>query len=150
MVNDIMEKHQKFELILPDQEHYVLAGTLKTAEGEIDPATGSIRYKVLFPNPNRLIKHGTSGKLVISEKENDAIIIPQKATFSIQDKSYVFVVGKDQKVKMQNIEIGTTLQDTYIVTSGIKSGDVIVQEGTQSLRDGDVIQIKSNATKSRS
>lgn len=150
IANDRMGKHQKIELILPNHEHYDFTGTLKTAEGEIDPATGSIRYKVLFPNPNRLIKHGTSGKLVISEKEDNAIIIPQKATFSIQDKSYVFVVGKDQKVKMQNIEIGTTLQDTYIVTSGIKSGDVIVQEGTQSLRDGDVIQIKSNATKSRS
>lgn len=148
--NDKLGKHQKIELILPNQEHYDFAGTLKTAEGEIDPATGSIRYKVLFPNPSRLIKHGTSGKLVISEKEENAIIIPQKATFSIQDKTYVFVVDKDQKVKMQNIEIASTLQDTYIVASGIKTGDVIVQEGTQSLRDGDKIQIKSNKAKSRS
>ena len=64
--HDKMGKHQKIELILPNQDHYDYAGTLKTAEGEIDPETGSIRYKVMFPNPNRLIKHGTSGKLVIS------------------------------------------------------------------------------------
>lgn len=151
ITNDKMGNHQKIELILPNQQRYDFTGTLKTAEGEIDSATGSIRYKVLFPNPNRLIKHGTSGKLVISEKEENAIVIPQKSTFSIQDKTYVFLVGKDQRVKMQNIEITSTLQDTYIVSSGIKSGDVIVQEGTQSLRDGDVIKIKSNAVaKSRS
>ncbi len=138
-------KHQKIELILPNQEHYDFRGTLKTAEGEIDPATGSIRYKVMFPNPDRLIKHGTSGKLVISEREENAIIIPQKATFSIQDKTYVFVVGKDQKVKMTNIQIGSTLRESYIVTSGLKLGDVIVLEGTQSLRDGDVIKVKSTS-----
>lgn len=139
-------KHQKIELILPNREHYDYGGTLKTAEGEIDPATGSIRYKVMFPNPERLIKHGTSGKLVISEREENAIIIPQKATFSIQDKTYVFVVGKDQKVKMQNIQIGSTLRESYIVTSGLKKDDVIVLEGTQSLRDGDIVKIKVNAT----
>ena len=146
LAHDKMGKHQKIELILPNQEHYDFTGTLKTAEGEIDPATGSIRYKVLFPNPDRLIKHGTSGKLVISEKEDDVIIVPQKATFSIQDKTYVFVVDKDQKVKMTNIEIDTNLQESYIVSDGLKLGDVIVLEGTQSLRDGDKIQVKSNVT----
>jgi len=147
MSHDKMGKYQKIELILPNQEHYEYKGTLKTAEGEIDPETGSIRYKVMFPNPNRLIKHGTSGKLVISEKEEDAIIIPQKATFSIQDKTFVFVVDKAQKVKMTNIEIGTTMRESYIVTSGLKIGETIVLEGTQSLRDGDMIKVKSNTTR---
>jgi membrane fusion protein (multidrug efflux system) len=99
---------------------------------------------VLFPNPKQLIKHGTSGKLVISEKEENALIIPQKSTFSIQDKTYVFVVDKSLKVKMTNIEIASTLRDSYIVSTGLKIGDKIVLEGTQSLRDGDVIKIKSN------
>lgn len=137
-----MGKHQKIELILPNLEQYEYAGTLKTAEGEIDPETGSIRYKVMFPNPEKLIKHGSSGKLVISEKEEDVLIIPQKATFSIQDKNYVFILDKSQKVKMTNIEIGTTLRDSYIIKSGLKMGDKIVLEGTQSLRDGDVIKVK--------
>jgi membrane fusion protein (multidrug efflux system) len=144
LAHDKMGKHQKIELILPNQDHYEYAGTLKTAEGEIDPENGSIRYKVLFPNPKQLIKHGTSGKLVISEKEENALIIPQKSTFSIQDKTYVFVVDKSLKVKMTNIEIASTLSDSYIVSKGLKIGDKIVLEGTQSLRDGDVIKIKSN------
>lgn len=146
MAHDKMGKHQKIELILPNQKHYDYAGTLKTAEGEIDPTSGSIRFKVMFPNPNLLIKHGTSGKLVISEKEENAIIIPQKATFSIQDKTYVFVVEKNQKVKMRNIQISSTLNESYIINAGLKQNDIIVLEGSQSLRDGDVIKIKSNIT----
>lgn len=129
-------------MILPNGIKYQYNGTLRTAEGEIDKATGSIRYKVSFPNPDHLIKHGTSGKLIISEDQPDAILIPQKSTFSIQDKTYVFVVDSQKKVKMRHISIGSTLRDSYIVDSGLKSGDIIVYEGTQSLRDGESISIK--------
>lgn len=139
--NDINEI-DKIELVLPNGVKYDFNGVLKTAEGEIDKETGSIRYKVAFPNPDHLIKHGTSGKLVISEHRNNAIIIPQKSTFSIQDKIYVFLVDKDNKVKMQNIKIANTFRNTYLVESGLKIGDNIVLEGTQSLRDGQTIKIK--------
>ncbi|WP_376746458.1 efflux RND transporter periplasmic adaptor subunit [Chryseobacterium gleum] len=142
LANDKIGNHQKIELTLPNGANYQFNGALKTAEGEIDRTTGSIRYKVLFPNPDRLIKHGTSGKLIISEQQNNAILIPQKSTFSIQDKTYVFVVDKQNKVKMTSIKIGTTLRDSYIVESGLKKGDLIIYEGTQSLKDGDIIKIK--------
>ncbi len=142
LANDKIGNHQKIELTLPNGVNYQFNGALKTAEGEIDRTTGSIRYKVLFPNPDRLIKHGTSGKLIISEQQNNAILIPQKSTFSIQDKTYVFVVDKQNKVKMTNIKIGTTLRDSYMVESGLKKGDLIIYEGTQSLKDGDIIKIK--------
>jgi membrane fusion protein (multidrug efflux system) len=97
---------------------------------------------VEFPNTNRLIKHGTSGKLVISDFQPKSIIIPQKATFSIQDKVYVFVVDAANKVKMKNITIANTLRDSYMVDSGLKAGDRIVLEGTQALRDGQIIRVK--------
>lgn len=135
---------QKIELVLPNGVTYAYNGTLQTAEGEIDNTTGSIQYKVVFPNPENFIKHGTSGKLIISEKQENSIIIPQKSAFSIQDKNYVFVVDKENKVKMQPIVIGATLSDSYIITTGLTEGDLIVYEGTQSLRDGNVIAIKSN------
>ena len=140
---DKLNNHQKIELTLPNGINYQYNGTLKTAEGEIDRATGSIRYKVIFPNPDRLIKHGTSGKLIISESQPNAIMIPQKSTFSIQDKTYVFVVDKNNKVKQQNIVVNTPLNGSYLVESGLKRNDVVVLEGTQSLREGDVIKIKS-------
>ena len=138
-----LNNHQKIELTLPNGKNYEFGGTLKTAESEIDRNTGSIRYKVAFPNPDRLIKHGTSGKLVISEDQPRSILIPQKSTFSIQDKTYVFVVDKNNKVKQKNIVVASTLNDSYLIESGLNRNDVIVLEGTQSLRDGDVIKVKS-------
>lgn len=140
---DKLNNANKIELVLPNGAKYDFNGVLKTAEGEIDQATGSIRYKVDFPNPDHLIKHGTSGKLVLSDFQPNAIIIPQKATFSIQDKVYVFVVDQKNKVKMKNITIGNTFRDSYMIDGGLKSGDRIVLEGTQSLRDGQTIRIKS-------
>jgi membrane fusion protein (multidrug efflux system) len=122
---------------------YQFNGALKSAESEIDRTTGPIRYKVLFPNPDRLIKHGTSGKLTISEVENNVLMIPQKATFSIQDKTYVFLVDKNNRVKMTNILVGTPLKNSYLVERGLKKGDMIVYEGTQSLKDGDIVKIKN-------
>ena len=121
---------------------YNFQGVLKNAESEIDPATGSIRYKVAFPNPDRYIKHGTSGKLIISEYQPDALLVPQKATYSIQDKTYVFVVDKNNKVKMTPIDIAATLKNSYLISSGLKPGDRIVLEGTQVLKDGQTIKIK--------
>jgi len=138
-----LNNYQKIELILPNGVVYQFNGSLKPAESEIDRATGSIQYKVLFPNPNLLIKHGTSGKLSISDTQKHAIIIPQKSTFSIQDKTYVFLVEKGSKIKMTNIKLGATLTDSYIVESGLKKGDILIAEGTQSLKDGDIVTIKN-------
>lgn len=143
LANDKLNGDQKIQLTLPNHTVYRFDGFLKTAESEIDRATGSIRYKVLFPNPDHLIKHGTSGKLTISDTKNDAIIIPQKSTFSIQDKTYVFLVDKGNNVKMKNITIGATLTDSYVVESGLTKGDIIIYEGAQSLKDGDVVTIKN-------
>lgn len=138
-----LENKRKIELILPNGTKYKYQGELETADGEIDKQTGSIQYKAKFVNPEGLIKHGTSGKLLISEDQPGAMIVPQKSVFSIQDKRFVFVVGKDKKVKMTTIILSGTLEDSYIVESGIREGDIIVREGTQSLRDGEQIKIKS-------
>lgn len=143
IAEDKLGKHQKIELVLPNGVHYDYKGTLKSAESEIDRSTGSIRFKVAFPNPEHLIKHGTSGKLVISETRKNVITIPKKSTFSIQDKTYVFVVDSNQKVRMRTIQIGAVLSSNYLVSRGIEEGDRIIYEGTQSLRDGDRIQISS-------
>ncbi|MNX76095.1 Efflux pump periplasmic linker BepF [compost metagenome] len=133
------------KLILPNGIVYNQKGELKTADGEINRQTGSIQYKAKFHNPNGFIKHGTSGKLIISEPREDVVLIPQKAVFSIQDKQFVFLVNKEGLIKMTNITIGSTLDDVYILNDGLKNNDLIVQEGTQSLRDGDKINIRDMA-----
>src|SRR5690606_18429686 len=105
----------------------------------------SIQFKAKFNNPDGLIKHGTSGKLIISETKPNALIIPQKSVFSIQDKRFIFLVNKDNTVKMKTIVIGGTLEDSYIVDSGLNEGDIIVKAGTQSLRDGEKIKRKKSS-----
>jgi membrane fusion protein (multidrug efflux system) len=142
MEDKTLHTQGEIKLVLPNGMVYDQMGELKTADGEIDRQTGSIQYKAKFHNPQGFIKHGTSGKLIISEPKTNAIVIPQKAVFSIQDKQYVFLVQKDGVVKMTNITIGTTLDDVYILNDGLKSDDLIVKEGTQSLRDGDKINMR--------
>ena len=141
-----LDKTTKIELVLPNGATYDFNGVMNNAEGEIDRATGSIKYKVMFPNPDRYIKHGTSGKLIISEEQPNAILIPHKATFSIQDKTYVFVVDKNNKVKMTAVKINATLKNSYLIDAGLKPGDKIVIEGTQALKDGQTIKIKPSST----
>lgn len=136
--------HRDIDLVLPNGSKYNQKGLLETAEGEIDRQTGSIQFKAKFSNPDGLIKHGTSGKLIISESKLGAIIIPQKSVFSIQDKRFVFIVEKNNIVKMKAIILGGTLEDSYIVEEGLNEGDVIVKEGTQSLRDGEKIKTKKH------
>ena len=140
--NTLNKQGGDIKLILPNGIVYNKKGELKTADGEIDRQTGSIQYKAKFHNPNGLIKHGTSGKLIISEPKKDVVLIPQKAVFSIQDKQFVFLVNKEGLIKMTNITIGSTLDDVYILNKGLENNDLIVHEGTQSLRDGDRINIK--------
>lgn len=142
MADKSLNNKGDIKLVLPNGMVYEKQGELKTADGEIDRQTGSIQYKAKFHNPQGFIKHGTSGKLIISEPRTNVMLIPQKAVFSIQDKQFVFVVNKEGIVKMTNITIASTLDDVYILQKGLKKNDLIVQEGTQSLRDGDKINIK--------
>ena len=142
MADNSLKTKGDIQLVLPNGVVYNQKGELKTADGEIDRQTGSIQYKAKFHNPEGFIKHGTSGSLIISEPRTDVVLIPQKAVFSIQDKQFVFVVNKEGIVKMTNISIANTLDDAYILNKGLKQNDLIVQEGTQSLRDGDKINIK--------
>ena len=142
MTDKTLNTKGDIKLVLPNGAVYSHNGELKTADGDIDRQTGSIQYKAKFHNPQGFIKHGTSGKLIISEPKKNVIVIPQKAVFSIQDKQFVFVVNKEGIIKMTNVTIGSTLDDAYILNKGLKNNDLIVQEGIQSLRDGDKINIK--------
>jgi membrane fusion protein (multidrug efflux system) len=142
MEDNSLGRQRDIQLILPNGMVYDHKGELRTADGDIDRQTGSIQYKAKFRNPEGFIKHGTSGKLIISEPRQDVVLIPQKSVFSIQDKQFVFLLNKNGTVKMANITIGGTLDGVYIVDKGLKKNDLIVEEGTQSLRDGDKVTVK--------
>lgn len=128
-------------LILADGTHYSESGKVTSFSGVIDQATGSVQMRATFDNPQRLLRSGATGVLSFPVKAENVILIPQKATYEIQDKKFVYVVGKDNKVK--NTEITVLEQNdgkNYVVSSGLKVGDRIVVEGVNKLKDGDEIK----------
>lgn len=123
-------------LSLADGTTYPFEGSVETMGGEFQASTGSISFRARFPNPHALLKHGATGKIRLSNTLNDAIMIPQKAVFEIQDKNFVFVVDSSNQVRMRNFIPKTRFSHYYIVESGLKSGESIVYEGIQEIRDG--------------
>ncbi len=129
-------------LELADGSLFPEKGQIQTMEGEFDESTGSIAFRAQFPNPDGLLKHGSSGNILLTNTVSDAILVPQKAVFEIQDKSYVYVVDSTNQVNMKSFVPKSRFDDYYVVRSGLKEGDRIVYEGIQSLKDGVKIKPK--------
>lgn len=136
------ENKQEVSLKLANNELFKHKGVVETIEGQFDNETGNIAFRAKFPNPDMLLKHGETGKVLMTVPMKNALVIPQKATYELQDKVYVFVVDKDNKVSSRNIVIKTKLPHLYILESGLEDGDKIVLEGVQNIRDDDKIEYK--------
>lgn len=127
---------------------YPHKGEIISVSGVLDPATGSATTKALFKNPDGLLRSGNTGQILIPNTTKGAIQIPQKATYEMQDLKFCYVVGDSCKVKSTPIQV-SPLNDgkNYIVTSGLKDGDVIVIEGVGiSVKEGMVIKPKTATT----
>src|SRR6218665_152736 len=115
-------------------------GKVEVIESEFDNETGNIAFRAIFPNPDRLLKHGETGKVKMTMPMKNALVIPQKATYEIQDKIYVFVVDKNGKLESRNITITGSMPDLYVVSSGLSDGAKILLEGVQKVKDDEKIQ----------
>ena len=130
-------------LILADNSVYEKPGRIETASGLVDEQTGAVNIRASFPNPDGLLRSGGSGLVRIPQYVDSAIIIPQKTTYELQGKHFVYVLGTDNKVHNTEIEILVgNLKDSYVVTSGLKAGDQIVLEGIAALRNDTEIKPK--------
>ena len=136
-ITESIEKMPKVNLVLADGTQYTSEGTITAVSGVIDQTTGSVQMRATFDNSGKELRSGGTGSVLIPTHATNAIIIPQKATYEIQDKKYVYLLGKDNKVKSMEITVLTQNDGTnYVVTSGIKAGDRLVVEGVNSLKDG--------------
>lgn len=129
-------------LITANGEMYTQKGEIQTIEGEFDNETGNIAFRAKFPNPDKLLRNGETGKVQMSMPVHNALIIPQKATYEIQDQKYVFVIDKNGVAKSRNIKVAYELQDLYVVGSGISKGDQILLEGVQKVKDDQKVKTK--------
>lgn len=126
-------------LLLANNEPLKYKGKVEVIEGEFDNETGNIAFRASFPNPDKLLKNGETGKVMMTVPVKHALIIPQKATYEIQDKMYVFVVDGSNKLKSKEITITGQMPDLYVVKSGISENDKILLEGVQKAKDDEKI-----------
>ena len=129
-------------LIMANGEVYSQKGEIQTIEGEFNNETGNIAFRAKFLNPEKLLRNGETGKVQMTMPVHNALIIPQKATYEIQDQKYVFVVDKNGTARSRNIKVAYELPDLYVVGSGLAKGDQILLEGVQKVKDDQKLKIK--------
>ena len=127
------------ELVLADDSTYSSKGKIALVEGQFNANTGSISFRATFPNAGGVLRSGNTGKIRIPTMYQSALVVPQEATYEIQDKVYVFAVGDSNKVTGKPIVVSGKTDNYYFVEKGIAPGEKIVFAGTGNLRDGMVI-----------
>ncbi|HKC66862.1 MAG TPA: efflux RND transporter periplasmic adaptor subunit [Bacteroidia bacterium] len=132
----------KVQLLMANNKVFEYPGEVKTIEADFNNETGNIAFRATFPNPNGLLRHGETGNVQMTIPIKNAILIPQKATFEILEKKYVFVVGKDNVVKQREVVIGGEMPDLYVIKSGVTENERIMLEGIRKVKDGDKIEYK--------
>lgn len=128
------------ELVLADNTPYELRGRIEITETEFDQSSGNIAFRARFSNPRGLLKNGSNGKIRIKETVRNAVLIPQRSTFEIQDKIFVFVADKKGKLAQREITIAERLPHAYLIKEGISTEDKIILEGVASLKNGDDVE----------
>jgi membrane fusion protein (multidrug efflux system) len=132
-------KNGEARLILSDGSIYPYTGKIESAESEIDEGTGSIALKAFFPNPEKMLKHGASGKLQIRIPAESLLLIPQKCIFEQQDKNYVYVADAQNTVRRRSVETGSRLGNLVIIKNGLSKDELLLYEGLQLVKEGQVI-----------
>ncbi len=132
----------KVKFQMANGELFPYEGKIETIEADFDNETGNIAFRAGFPNPQLLLRHGETGNILLTFPYKNAILIPQKATFEILEKKFVYVVDKNNVVHSREIQIAGELQDVYILKSGLKENETIVLEGIRKVKDGEKIEQK--------
>lgn len=127
------------DLQLADNSIYANKGKVELVQGQFDRQTGSISFRAVFPNAEKLLRSGITGKIRIPSVQQNMMMVPQQATYELQDKVYVFSLGDSNKVVSKQIAVIGKSDNNYIVSNGIQNGETIVYSGLQRLHDGTVI-----------
>ena len=145
-VNAAIKKMPAVSLVLSDGSTYSQNGTISTVSGVIDPSTGSVQMRATFDNAQHILRSGGTGSILVPTHANDAIIVPQSATFDVQDKKFVYVVNNDKSVATREITVLPQNDgQTYVIASGLRSGERIVVDGVNQLKNGQKINPISRA-----
>jgi membrane fusion protein (multidrug efflux system) len=109
-------------------------GTIETIEADFNRETGNIAFRATFPNENKILRHGETGNILLPTEIKDALFIPQKATFEVLDRKYVFVIDKDDRVTQREITVEREIPHLYAVNKGLSVNDKILVEGLRKVK----------------
>jgi RND family efflux transporter MFP subunit len=131
------QKTLRIELVLADGSTYPHRGSFDFADRQVNESTGTIRIAALFPNPNNILRPGGYAKVrVFVDVQHDALLIPQRAVSELQGGYQVAVVDHDNKVAIRPVAVGAQVDSRWVISDGLKPGDLVVVEGTQKVRPG--------------
>lgn len=147
---DYADKGQKLEnlpvnLIMANGRNYPIGGKVTAVAGEFDAESGTIALRARFDNPNGLLRNGETGKVRIVRTLHNAMIIPQSATYEIQDQRYVFVVDNNHVAHQRLITVANELPGVYVVSNGLSANENYLVSGVQKVKDGDKVQTRYQA-----
>ncbi|PZD79048.1 efflux RND transporter periplasmic adaptor subunit [Mesonia sp. K7] len=139
-LQDKIDNFPKVKLLLANGQTYAQKGKIETVTGQIDANTGTVSFRATFENPNLLLTNGNSGTIKIPTTYENALVVPQSATYEQQGQTYIYGVDKENKAIATLIQVKDKTDLLYIVKSGIKKGDLIVVKGIGKLRNNMPIQ----------
>ena len=145
-LNYVTQKKEKgdsaVQLILANGKPYDYPGHIDTIEADFDNETGTVPLRATVPNPKRLLRHGETGNILLSQALDNALIIPQKSTFEVVEKRYVYVVNDEGVIDAREVAIDNEIPQLFIIKSGISEKDTVVLDGIGKLSKGKKIKIK--------
>jgi len=131
------------DLVLANGEKFPHVGKIGAIEADFNNETGNIAFRADFSNPEGLLRHGQTGTVLIHRVLNNALVIPQRATFEILEKRYVFVVGEDEVAHQREIAVQHELDDVFVIKDGLAANESIVLEGVRQIRDGEKVEYEA-------
>ncbi|MES2589705.1 MAG: efflux RND transporter periplasmic adaptor subunit [Bacteroidota bacterium] len=139
MTHSKKDNIKNVNLLMANNEIYEFPGIVETIEADFNNETGNIAFRADFSNKNGLLRHGETGSIRMKVPYKNALIIPQKATFEILEKKYVYVVSKDNVVHTREIQLAAEMPDLFIIKGGLRENERILLEGIRKVNDGDKI-----------
>lgn len=132
----------KVNLVMANNQMFNHPGVVETIEADFNNETGNIAFRATFPNPQGLLRHGETGNVQMTQPFKNALIIPQKATFEVLEKKYVYVVDKNNVIRSREIKIAAELPHIFIISGGLSTDDKILLEGLRLVKENEKIDYK--------
>lgn len=136
IMNGHKNDRKEVSLLMANNQEFDHTGIVETIEGEFNNETGNIAFRATFPNPDRILRHGETGSILMKVPLKNALIIPQKATFEVLDKKFVFVIDQHNIVHQKEITIRAELPHLFIIEKGLSENDKILLEGIRLVKAG--------------